>query len=292
MTSSEKSVVLISEDPDFKARMGAVLRAAGGLKITECDATLAKMNGKASELAKVSELIIFQAQSDPASDVEALRGIAQSGATARLLAVSDSSTSFGAAHSLMRAGVSEVVPDTLADTEIGRIVTRLSMPRRLTLAAPEQRDGQVIAVSKARGGVGATTLAVNLADALCKGSRRRFGRSAGPQRKVVLVDLDLQFGAVAGFLDLAPNDAFYRLARDRFDPDSVFLDQSVVSLPGGMDVMAAPDGFLPLTAISPDQIRALIQRLRQKYDFVVIDLPHVMVEWLTPVIEAASRIWW
>ena len=287
--TSDKSIILISEDSAFKERFSAVVRAAAGLSVTECDATLAKMNGKAQDLARQSELIIFQAQSDPSSDVEALKGILQSGGSARLLAVSDSATTFGAAHRLMRAGVSEVVPDTLGDTEIGRIVAKLAMPRRLTLTNPDVRDGQVIAISKARGGIGATTLAVNLADALC-GSKSRFGRATAPRHKVVLVDLDLQFGAVAGFLDLPPNDAFYRLAKDRHDPDSVFLDQSVIQMDNGLDVLAAPDGFMPLTAIGSDQIRALIHWLQQKYDFVVIDLPQVMVEWLTPVIEAAARV--
>lgn len=293
MTSSTgptKSVVLVSEDAAFTQRMGALLQSTPGVSLTQCNATLAKLNGKASEMAKTSELIIFQAQPDPTSDLEALRGITQSGSVARLLAVSDSSASLGSAHSLLKAGVAEVVPDTLADAEIGNIVARLSMPRRLTLAAPDLRDGEVVAISKARGGIGATTLAVNLADALCA-EKRRFGRVAGPRRKVILVDLDLQFGAVAGFLDLQPNDAFYRLARDHFDPDSVFLDQSVEVLPSGLEVLAAPDGFMPLNAVTPDQVRALIARLRQKYDFVVIDLPHVMVDWLTPVLEAASRVY-
>jgi pilus assembly protein CpaE len=289
MTSGDKSIILISEDSAFKQRFAAVAMASGGVSVTECDATLAKMNGKARALAMTSELIIFQAQSDPAHDVEALTAIVKSGGTARLLAVSDDTTSFGAAHQLMRAGVSEVVPGSLADHEIRQIVARLSMPRRLTLASPEAREGKVIAISKARGGIGATTMAVNLADALCR-QKRRFGRATGPQLKIVLVDLDLQFGAVAGFLDLAPNDAFYRLARERHEPDSVFLDQSVTTLKSGLDVLAAPDGFMPLTAVTADQIRALVHRLQQKYDFVVFDLPQVMVEWLTPVIEAASRV--
>jgi pilus assembly protein CpaE len=289
MNSGDKSIILISEDSAFKQRLTSVVKATGGGNVTECDATLAKMNGKACEMAKTSELIIFQAQNDPTRDVEALTAIIQGGGSARLLAVSDRTTSFGAAHRLMQAGVSEVVPDSLADSEIGRIVTRLSMPRRLTLANPEKRDGKVIAVAKARGGIGATTLAVNLADALCA-RKSRFGRTVAPKHKVVLVDMDLQFGAVAGFLDLPPNDAFYRLARDRHDPDSVFLDQSVTTLANGLDVLAAPEGFMPLTALTPEQIRDLVQRLQQKYDYVVIDLPQVMVEWLTPVIEASTRV--
>lgn len=289
MTSTDRTIVLISEDPVFTERIGALLRATPGRSVTQCNATLAAMNGKASDFARHSELIIFQAQPDDSGDIQALHDISKAGGTARFLAISDSKASLAMAHTLMRAGVAEVVPDTLGDDEIDSIVARLSMPRRLSLAPVAPREGQVIAVAKARGGIGATTLAVNLADAMTR-RPRRFGRAAETGQHVALVDLDLQFGAVAGFLDLPPNDAFYRLAREHFDPDAVFLDQSVVTLPGGLAILTAPEGFMPVTSVTTEQIRALVQRLRQKYDFIVIDLPQVMVDWLTPVLEAASRV--
>jgi pilus assembly protein CpaE len=197
MAQSDKEIVLISEDPQFTSRIGAIIGNQPGLSVRQCDASLSMMNGKAVELAKSSELIIFKAMPDVMGDVEALRTLVDSGGSARILAVSDSSVPFGVAHGLLRAGVSEIVPDTIEDAELARVVSCLSMPRRLTLTPQDHREGQVIVVSKARGGVGATTLAVNLADQLC-GRKKRLGRSE--TRKVVLVDLDLQFGAVAGFL--------------------------------------------------------------------------------------------
>lgn len=287
MAQSEKEIVLISEDPAFNDRIGAILDKQGGLSVTHCNTTLAGLNGKATEHARTSELIIFKATPNAQGEEQALKALVASGGTARILAISDSSVPFGVAHGLLRAGVSEVVPDTIEDAELARVVSRLSVPRRLTLSAQDQHDGQVIAISKARGGIGATTLAVNLADQLC-GKKKLFGKAVS--RKVVLVDLDLQFGAVAGFLDLQPNNALYSMARDRVDPDSVFLQQSIETTPSGLAVLAAPAGFMPLNALQPDQVATLIRRLRQTYDYVVIDLPHAMVDWLTPVLEAANHV--
>lgn len=287
MAQGDKDIVLISEDPAFNDRLGAILGNQPGFAVTRCDASLARINGKASDLAKVSELIVFKATPEALDETEALRALIASGGNARILAVSDSATPFGVAHSLLRAGVTEVVPDTIEDAELAKVVGRLSMPRRLTLSAQDQHEGHVIAVSKARGGIGATTLAVNLADQLV-GKKKRFGKSE--TRKVILVDLDLQFGAVAGFLDLPPNDALYSMARDRVEPDSVFLQQSIVTTPSGLAVLAAPDGFMPLTALHPDQVRFLIGRLRKMYEYVVVDLPPAMVDWLTPVLEAADHV--
>jgi pilus assembly protein CpaE len=219
----------------------------------------------------------------------ALREIVGRGAAARLLAVSDSTTPFGAAHSLLRAGVAEVVPDTLDDAELGKVVSRLAASRRLTLSAPEQKEGRLIVVTHARGGVGATTFAVNLAHELGR-QRRRFGRPVGPARKVVLVDLDLQFGSIASFLDLAANDALYTLVRDHLDPDPVFIDQAIEITSAGLAVLAGPSRYLPLTAVTPDQIRALLRVLRQRFDFVVVDMPQVIVDWVSPVLDAADRV--
>lgn len=287
MAQKDKDIVLISEDPEFNDRIGAILSKQAGLSVTQCNSSLSGMNGKANEFARSSELIIFKASSDALKEEQALKSLIASGGTARLLAVSDSTVPFGVAHGLLRAGVSEVVPDTIEDAELARVVSRLSMPRRLTLNPQDQREGQVIAISKARGGIGATTLAVNLADQLCS-RKKLFGKTEN--RKVALVDLDLQFGAVAGFLDLQPNNAFYSMARDRIEPDSVFLQQSIETTPSGLAVLTAPAGFMPLNALQPDQVSALIRRLRQNYDFIVIDLPHAMVDWLTPVLETANHV--
>lgn len=287
MVQTGKDIVLISEDSAFSERIGAIVRRQPGYVLKHCTGTLSTLNGRVYDLAKSSELIIFRATTDAHADIEALKGIAKNGATARILAVSDSSVPFGVAHSLLQVGATEVVPDTVTDVELGRILSRLSMPRRLTLTTPEIREGQVIAISKARGGIGATTLAVNLADHLCV-QKKRFGKSE--TRKIVLVDLDLQFGAIAGFLDLQPNEALYSLAKDRIDPDSTFLEQAIEKTASGLAVIAAPDGFMPLNALQPDQIRALIYRLQQTFDYVIVDLPHAMVDWLTPVLEAASHV--
>lgn len=289
MSRTEKSVVVVSQDAAFSERIGSLLRTMPGIALKQCNNTLPGLNGSATELAQKSELIIFKALPEPEADVAALKAIIQNGAPARLLAVSDSAAPFGTAHSLLRAGVAEVVPDDMDDAEFGKVVARLSAGRRLSLTAPEHRDGKLIVVSRAQGGIGATTLAVNLADALAR-QKTRFGRAAGPARKVALVDLDLQFGAVASCLDLGANDAVYTLARDHIDPDPVFVDQSVETLRSGLAVLACPSRYLPLAAVSSDQVRSLVRILRQKYDVVVIDMPQAVVDWISPVLDAADRI--
>jgi hypothetical protein len=54
MAQGDKDIVLISEDPAFNDRLGAILGNQPGFAVTRCDASLARINGKASDLAKVS----------------------------------------------------------------------------------------------------------------------------------------------------------------------------------------------------------------------------------------------
>lgn len=288
MNKNEKSIVLISEDSALNQRLDSLLGAEPSLVLNQCPATLARMNGKAQEMAQSTDLIIFRPEADLERDLAALEGIRAKGGRARLLALSRGDVSLAQARRLMQAGVAEVVPDTVDDTELGQVVNRLTVGRRLTLAASPEPRGAVIAVAKARGGVGATTLASNLAYAL-RGPNRRFGKT--PPRPVVLVDLDVQFGAVAGFVDLPPNEALFRMALDGIEPDSFFVEQSVAEAPSGLPVLAAPEGFMPLDALRPAQIARLISTLRARFDFVVIDLPQAMVDWLVPVLEAADRLY-
>lgn len=270
MNRNEKSIVLISEDSALNQRLEGLLAGEPVLVLNQCPATLAQMNGKAQEMAQSTDLIIFRPEADLERDLAALEGIRASGGQARLLALSSGDVSLSQARRLIRAGVAEVVPDTVDDLELGQVVNRLTVGRRLTLAALPEPRGSVIAVAKARGGVGATTLATNLAFAL-RGPTRRFGK--GVPRAVVLLDLDVQFGTVAGFVDVAPNEALFRMALDGIEPDSFFVEQSVEVAPSGLSVLAAPEGFMPLGALQPAQIAGLITALRARFDFVVIDLP-------------------
>lgn len=287
MTRTEKSIVLIAQDQALGARIEAALDQMPGLSVTNCDASLTGLNGKAQGLAQSSDLIIFQAQREVAPDLEALRAIRAAGAQTRILALSDDDAPLATVHALMQAGVAEVLPATVEPAELGEVVSRLTAPRRLNLSPVESRQGKVFAVAKSRGGIGATTFAVNLADKL-RGAVKGHGKLA--DHRAVIVDLDVQFGTVASFLDVPPNQALYRMAQERIDPDATFVDQSVKTAPCGLSVLAAPAGFMPLDALQPAQMAALIEHLRQRFDYVVIDLPHAMVEWVMPVLETCDRM--
>lgn len=141
------------------------------------------------------------------------------------------------------------------------------------------RTGRITTVLRARGGAGASTLAVNLALEIVQSGEPR----------VALVDLDIQNGSVATLLDMADSGAMTALMRDGALPDAAFLDRAMVRHDSGIDVLSAPDIFVPMTALTPDMVAALMDALQQRYDRVIVDMPQAMLDWIEPVFERAAQ---
>ncbi|MGR3662189.1 MAG: AAA family ATPase [Paracoccaceae bacterium] len=148
-------------------------------------------------------------------------------------------------------------------------------------------DGAVIAIAQARGGIGATTLAVNLTSKL-RGEKKAFGKTNF--KSVALLDLDLQFGNANVFLDLEDNGALQKMIEDNVIPDDQYVRGMMQTHASGIDILNAPSEIIPLTSVNPQAISALIEALRRNYDYVVIDLPRAIVDWLEPVIAKTTLL--
>jgi pilus assembly protein CpaE len=126
----------------------------------------------------------------------------------------------------------------------------------------EPRSGTVVTVFSPKGGVGRTTLAVNLAVA----AAQELGR------KVVLVDGSFQFGDVGVLLNLNPKsksiaDLIPEMAAG--EPES--LESVLVHHSTGIDVLLAPPTPEMAELITTDYVRKVVQRLRSTHDLVVVD---------------------
>jgi Flp pilus assembly CpaE family ATPase len=137
--------------------------------------------------------------------------------------------------------------------------------------------GKLTAVLRARGGAGASTVAVNL------------GLScAAAGGSIVLVDLDVQNGSVGVLLDVVDSADMTTLLRNGALPDAGFLDSALARHSSGLDVLAAPDTFVPLTALSAEMVAAFMDHLQARYDHVIVDMPQSMIDWVEPLFERAS----
>ncbi len=177
----------------------------------------------------------------------------------------------------LRAGAADVVGESepLSDiaAAVGRAHTSAERARQLSSSGGPCGDGdrgRVVTVFSAKGGVGKTAVATNLAVALASGNGSGNGKH-GPKGRVCLVDLDLEFGDVAIVLGLKPRRTIADVVQvfDRLDGDMLegFLEEHG----SGLSVLIAPVRPEEAETISGMQIGQIIDLLRCRFDYVVID---------------------
>lgn len=193
-------------------------------------------------------------------------------------------------HRLLRAGAGDFVPYPLPEgalhDAIGRLhqpapeMARAGIPAALPGLHMPSRQGKLIAVHGLAGGVGATTLAVNLAWELAN-----CGKDAP---SVCILDLDLQSGSVATYLDLARTEKVYELLSNTAVMDRDFFLSTLQVFNQKLSVLTSAADMLPLDLVTPDDIERLLAMARANFDFVVIDMPHTVVQWSESVLTAAD----
>ncbi len=143
------------------------------------------------------------------------------------------------------------------------------------------RDGAVFAIQSASGGDGATTIAVNLAWDLATISKTDAPR-------VCIIDLGLQFGSVATYLDLPRKPMIYEVLSDVSAMDEQAFRQALVRYRDRLDVFTAPAEILPLDLIGAEDVTGLLALARNCFDIVIVDMPATVTGWTDAVIRQAD----
>jgi len=157
----------------------------------------------------------------------------------------------------MRAGVNEVVPEPLNEDSLEQAVARVTSNR-----APTE-VGKIYGFIGAKGGVGTTTVAVNMAITL--GSMSKPGRT-------LLIDFHHGGGDAAVFTGTEPRFSILNALENTHRLDHNLLRNLVTQVAPDTDLLAAPDRSLGVP-LEPESIRRLIAFVGATYKHTVIDLP-------------------
>jgi pilus assembly protein CpaE len=169
----------------------------------------------------------------------------------------------------MRSGMREVVDMRdlaslgKAVDEAHHIATEMKSATGVRTEDSDAPRGTVVTVFSAKGGAGKTTVATNLAAAFAQGGKQ----------EVCLVDLDLAFGDVAIALQLFPAHTIADAVPLRNHLDDAGLTGLLTPHSPGLTTLVAPVQPDAKDAISAELVGRLLELLRARFDFVVVDTP-------------------
>ena len=198
--------------------------------------------------------------SDPQRAVKLISETLQKAPGCSLL-VSSRSTDGRLILESMRAGAKEFLTEPLRSEDLSSALQRVK--RQVSGGGTASRkDGcQVFAVAGATGGVGSSSIAVNLACAL----------AADPSNSVALVDLDVALGDADVFLDTIPEYTLADIAQNVERLDLTLLKKSLTVHSSGVHLLPRPMQLDDIAMITPDKLQRVLGLLKTSFTHIVID---------------------
>jgi len=180
-----------------------------------------------------------------------------------------------------RLGVKEFLPQPLTRQEVEPALLRFEERFKSRVAGSEMESGRVVAVIGARGGVGTSTVATNLAASI---------QQSKQHESVGLMDLDLHGGDLGIFLDLHPSQGLKHLAHDISRLDETIVRSSLVKHVSGLHLLASGyEGFEEIEP-APGSTMRVIGLLRSMHRHVFVDCGHVLEPAVKEALDCADQI--
>lgn len=271
MTSPMK-IALISPNKTHLSELSLALDGAG-------HATIAVEGGR-SRLPQVlaehrPDLVLIDGMCCDPDELDAVeQATAQQPQLAVLLMCAQHSAEF--LMRAMRAGVREVLPSPAPVPALLAAVQRIEGKRPGARAAGR---GRLLAFMACKGGSGATFIATQL------------GQQLAAQHRVLLIDLNLQFGdALLLAHDKPPPFTLADVARDIARLDASLLSACAVPVTPSFSVLAAPEDFAEALEVRSAHVDAIVQAALQHHDFVLLDLGRNLDPLNLRMFDLADRI--
>jgi pilus assembly protein CpaE len=250
-------IVLVDPNKDSQNTLRGLLSGIATIWVAEVFETYRGLAARMAEIAP--DMIIVSLDHDPIQAVELIHELTLADPNTVILPASRTSDSVLILRAI-RAGAREFLTIPCEEAELLEIITRLLRGRRETQSSTP-RGPLVISVTGAGGGVGSTSIAVNLGASL----------AASKEQETILVDFDMIFGSVDSALDILSDNTIYTVLQNFERLDKTLLKRSMTRHSSGLYVLPHPLAIEEAAKIDPNTLHRLLGLLKAAFSTVVID---------------------
>lgn len=282
MSLAENNLLVVDQDDDFLAK---------AKELFDGRLPTARSIEAASQVVATSDvrMVLLGPSYTEGSTMEEVRTLHNEDPSLIVMLVAESVTS-DLLRQAMRSGVSDVIEIPLDEQKVEEAIERfahdvLKRPKAAAgwtaPAAPEEGEmGRIVTVWSAKGGSGTTVVATNLALLL----------NRIQDKKVVLVDADLQFGDVCLVLQLEPKFTMVNAAHELHHLDGELLESLLTEHPSGLKVLAAPLEPAFADDITTAGLMHMIEILQENYDYIIVDTASMLDELILSLVEKSDQV--
>ncbi len=269
--------VTIVLEPAIAATVNAEQFVMPNAQVTIHAGTLAGFAAN-TPLLRRTDVLIAQVNPDNARDFEEFERFVQShsGTLPVVAAVRD--LTVAVTRRVLRSQAVDVLPLPFSADELHQAIETGRDTMAASRPAGRGRTGTVLTFLGALGGMGTTTMAT------------QAGMIWAESANVCLIDLDVQFGNAALYLNLRPSLSVADLidADERMDQE--FLRSVAVRHSSGLNVISCPPDIMPLDALTPELVERLLDMAAQVWDVVLVDLPGAWINWSAAALSRSDII--
>jgi pilus assembly protein CpaE len=181
----------------------------------------------------------------------------------------------------IRMGVKEFFPQPIKRSDVEQALKRFKERRVHAVPVAHHKSGKLISVLGSKGGVGTTTISVNLAVTLAEQEK---------DRSVAILDMNTLFGEIPLFLEISPKYHWGEITKNIERLDDTFLMNVLSKHSSGVHVLPSPGYLNGHQAPTPDIMERLLDLMKRMFDYVVIDCGQSTDETALKTIQMSDEV--
>ena len=254
--------------PDLRRKLDEIIRSVEGMHV------------QMSHDTRRADLLVFELGNDTDKEFQHIQSLLNSDSVAEVFLISENSDP-AVLMQAIKTGAKEFFTLPLKEKEVKIALKEFKKKIKKANRRNSPEIGQIITVVGSKGGIGTTTVAVNLAVNL---ARKKSVQS------VALIDMNMMFGEIPLFLEIKPGYHWGEIIKNISRLDSTFLMNTLSKHSSGVHILPSPGSLNGSAATAPEMMGHLAGFMQKLFDFVIIDAGQSANEISLKVLEMSDNI--